>query len=325
MTTPAHAPSRDRHRRHRRTAATHPAVPSRVDVRTPASDGGSSVRGDRACSRGRRCSRAVCAALVVIVAAKSRRRVARRRTEPRRGRHRAARGRKHSTSSATTASTRRPEHAARDRGSACPLRRRRRRDRRSDARPRRRAQRGLLRPRPHPTPTTSTSVGARSTRSTTRSTAALGPLSTGSGAASTRARCATRASAGAGGVVDRRAQLRRRTTDGPRRTARTSASTSAAMRSTATKRASWPWRSASRIWPSSRHAQTRVAVGDEPQTGEVLAGGDELADGAAGPGERDAGVEQRPHHPQRHEVTERVAARRADSGSARRRARERSQ
>ncbi len=48
------------------------------------------------------------------------------------------------------------------------------------------------------------------------------------------------------------------------------------------------------------------AVGHELQPGEILTRRDQLTHRAAGPGQRDPAVEQGPHHPQRHQVTERV-------------------
>jgi len=53
----------------------------------------------------------------------------------------------------------------------------------------------------------------------------------------------------------------------------------------------------------------RVPVGDEGQGGDVLAGFDEIPDGAADAGEAETGVEERRHDSQRHEILERVPGR----------------
>ena len=53
----------------------------------------------------------------------------------------------------------------------------------------------------------------------------------------------------------------------------------------------------------------RAAVGDQPEAREVAFA--RVAQGSHGgshPGGREPGVEQRPHHPQRHEITELVAS-----------------
>ena len=48
-------------------------------------------------------------------------------------------------------------------------------------------------------------------------------------------------------------------------------------------------------------------VRDEPQPREIISGVGEVPDGSANPRDREARVEQRTDHPQRHEVTEPVA------------------
>ena len=106
-----------------------------------------------------------------------------------------------------------------------------------------------------------------------------GPSASGSGAA------AGVAVACAGARRRRRAGRRRsrgprprprRRSGRPRRTARAGRATSA-----------------SRIWPSSRHAHTDVAVGHQPQAGDVVTGAHELGDGALDARHRQTGVEQR--------------------------------
>ena len=95
----------------------------------------------------------------------------------------------------------------------------------------------------------------------------------------------------------------RRRSSGPRRRPR------CAYASTATNSAIWPRRSASRIWPSSRHAQTRSPSVTSRSPAMSSPEADEVAHRLAHPAEREAGFEQRRDDPQRDEIAEAVLAR----------------